>query len=221
MRLSRIWAAVPAVLLACAPVVRADDTADFLKPDNWEGRKDIWKVEKNTIVGETTEDPKYNTFLCSKQKYADFELSFKVTLKGGVGNSGVQFRSARTDKDGPDNKTPFRVAGPQADIGQQFWGSLYGEGVGGMIQASDAATVKMKVNADGPNEYKLVAKGNKVTITINGAAMVDGEFPKLPSKKPEEAKPFPAEGIIAFQVHAGVKAMRVEYTDIQFKKLGK
>ena len=218
MRLSRIWSVVPAVLFACAPFIRADDTADFVKPDNWEGRSDIWKVEKGTIVGETKEDPKYNTFLCSKQKYGDFELSFKVTLKDAVGNSGVQFRSTRTDKDGPDNKQPFKVAGPQADIGQQYWGSLYGEGVGGMMKASEAATVKKVVKEKEANEYKLVAKGTKVTITINGEVMVDGDFPKLPGK---DAKDAPTDGIIAFQVHAGVKSMRVEYTDIKFTKLSK
>ncbi|MBC8023569.1 MAG: hypothetical protein H7Y14_10645, partial [Burkholderiales bacterium] len=35
----------------------ADDTEDFLKPDNWEGRADIWKLDPKakTLVGETTE----------------------------------------------------------------------------------------------------------------------------------------------------------------------
>jgi hypothetical protein len=221
MRLSRFWPAVPAVLLACSPALRADDTADFLKPDNWEGRMDLWKIEKTSIVGETKEDPKYNTFLCSKKKYSDFELSFKVTLHEAKGNSGVQFRSTRTDKDGPDNKQPFKVAGPQADIGQQYWGSLYGEGVGGMIKASEAAAVKKVVKADGPNDYKLVAKGTKVTITINGETMVDGDFPKLPSKDPATAKQFPTDGIIAFQLHGGHPKMKVEYTDIKFTDLSK
>lgn len=221
MRLSRLLLALPAVLALAAPTLRADDTEAFLKPDNWEGRKDLWTVEKGKIIGETKEDPKYNTFLCSKTKYSDFELSFKVTLHEAKGNSGVQFRSTRTDKDGPDNKQPFKVAGPQADIGQQYWGSLYGEGVGGMIKASDATTVKMKVNADGANEYKIVAKGTKVTITINGAAMVDGDFPKLPAKEEKDRKDFPTEGIIAFQLHGGHPKMKVEYADIKFVDLAK
>jgi hypothetical protein len=211
MRLSRLLLILPAALLLAAPAVRADDTEEFLKPDNWEGRKELWTIEKGKIIGETKEDPKYNTFLCSKKKYGDFELSFKVTLHEAKGNSGVQIRSTRTDKDGPDNKTPFRVAGPQADIGQQYWGSLYGEGVGGMIKASEAAKVKEKVKADG-------AKGTKVTITINGETMVDGDFPKLPGK---DAKDFPLEGIIAFQLHGGHPKMKVEYADIKFVDLSK
>src|SRR5438067_2289450 len=83
MRLPRLSLAAPllaAALLGPAPL-RADDTSDFLKPDNWEGRTDLWTVKGNTIVGETKEDPKYNTFLCSKKKYADFEMTCKVQLR--------------------------------------------------------------------------------------------------------------------------------------------
>ena len=87
MRLSRLFLSMPlaalaALLLAPAPVVRADDTEDFLKPENWEGRSDIWTLDPKTktVVGETKQDPKYNTFFCSKKKYSDFELTCKVEL---------------------------------------------------------------------------------------------------------------------------------------------
>lgn len=210
MRLSRIRLAVPAVLLALTPVARADDTAEFLNPSNWEGRADIWKIENGTIVGETKEDPKYNTFFCSKQKYGDFELSFKVTLRDGVGNSGVQVRSQVYDTE------KFRVRGPQVDVGKGYWGSLYGEGVGGMIQASDPEKIKKVVKESEANAFHIVAKGNHVKVTVNGEVMVDGEFEQTKDKKP-----FPADGVIAFQAHAGYPAMRVEFSDIQFKKLSK
>src|SRR5262245_14915112 len=105
MRSFRLFRAAPLVALALAlapTAARADDTDDFLKADNWEGRTDIWKIDpqKKTIVGETMEDPKYNTFFCSKKKYGDFELTCKVQLRDAVGNSGVQIRSERMDKDG-------------------------------------------------------------------------------------------------------------------------
>jgi hypothetical protein len=124
MRLPRL--AFAALLLA--PVAaRADDTADFLSPKNWEGREDIWKIEGTSVIGETKEDPKYNTFFCSKKKYSDFEMSFKVQLRDGIGNSGVQIRSEVFDA------KLFKVKGPQVDVGKGYWGSLYGEGVGGMM----------------------------------------------------------------------------------------
>src|SRR4051794_27993310 len=105
MRLSRLLFAA-AILALPALSARADDTADFLNPDNWQGRTDIWSIKDGVIVGETKEDPKYNNFFCSKKKYSDFELSCKILLRDGVGNSGIQIRSERFDKDDPANKQP-------------------------------------------------------------------------------------------------------------------
>src|SRR4051812_12825405 len=115
------FAAAGALVLALTATARPDDTKDFLDPANWEGRSDIWRFENGAVVGETREDPKYNTFLCSKKAYSDFEMSFKIRLKNGVGNSGVQIRSEVFDKE------KFRVRGPQVDVGKGYWGSLYGE----------------------------------------------------------------------------------------------
>ena len=219
MRLSRLLPAVAAALLF-APAARADDTEEFLKPENWEGREDIWKIDPKarTVVGETKEDPKYNTFFISKKKYSDFEMTFKVQLRDAVGNSGVQIRSTRTDKPDPSNKQPFRVSGPQVDVGKGYWGSLYGEGVGGMMKASSPEAIKKAVKETEFNEYHIVAKGTRITIKVNGETMVDQDFPTLPGK---DAKPAPTEGIIAFQAHGGYAKMRVEFKDITFKDLSK
>jgi hypothetical protein len=210
--------ALAAVALLAAPQLsRADDTETFLSPENWEGRTDIWKLDPKakSIVGETKEDPKYNTFFCSKKKYSDFELSCKVKLVDAVGNSGFQIRSERFDK---DEKQPFRVRGPQVDIVKGYWGSLYGEGVGGMMKATTPDQIKKEVKETEVNEYYILAKGTKITIKINGETMIDQEFAKLPGKDPKDA---PKEGIIAFQAHAGYPKMRVEFTDIKFTDLSK
>lgn len=213
---------VAALLAVSNPTVRADDTVEFLKPENWQGREDIWKLDPKarTIVGETTEDPKYNTFFCSKNKYGDFELSFKVQLRDAVGNSGAQIRSTLKD----DKK--FVVAGPQVDVGKGYWGSLYGEGVGGMMKASAPEKIKMAVNETEFNDYSILAKGTHITIKINGETMVDDDFPTLPGHKDKDGNkipgdPAPLEGIIAFQAHAGYPKMRVEFKDIKFTDLSK
>ena len=226
MRLPRLAVAAPlfaAALLLSPPGAaddKTDDTAAFLSPDNWVGRSDIWKIENGAVVGETKEDPKYNTFFVSKKKYSDFELSFKVQLRGGVGNSGVQIRSTLRD----DKK--FVVAGPQVDVGKGYWGSLYGEGVGGMMKQAPADKIKEAVKPTEFNEFHIVAKGTHFTIKINGVTMVDQDFPTLPQPKPKDKdpkpadpKPTPTRGIIAFQAHGGYPAMRVEYKDIKFKVL--
>lgn len=218
MRLSHLFPAAPllalAALLAAPPVVRADDTEDFLKPENWEGNADIWTLDAKakTVVGETKKDPGYNTFFCSKKKYSDFELSCKVQLRDGAGNSGVQIRSEVFDA------KLFKVKGPQVDVGKGYWGSLYGEGVGGMMKASSPDAIKKAVKETEFNDYYILAKGTKITIKINGETMVDEDFPTLPGK---DAKPAPKDGIIALQAHAGYPKMRVEFKDIEFKDLSK
>ena len=213
MRLSRLPLFVVALALLGAPALRADDTKEFLDPKNWEGNTDIFKIEDGKIIGETKKDPGFNTFFCTKEKYGDFELTCKVKLTDGVGNSGFQIRSKLVDP------KKFVVHGPQVDIGSGYWGSLYGEGVGGMIKASEKKMIEKAVKEKEVNEYHIVAKGSKVTIKINGETMVDGDFPKLPAQDPKDAKDFPAEGIIALQVHTGYPKMKIEVTDIKFTKL--
>jgi hypothetical protein len=172
--------------------------------EGWEGLTKYWSVKDGAIVGYTEEDPKFNTFLCSKKKYGDFELKFKVRLKNGVGNSGVQIRSTLVDP------KKFVVGGPQCDMGQGYWGSLYGERFGGMMKQSPPDLVKKSVKANDFNDYYVKCVGKHVTIKVNEETMVDGDFPKMPN-----------EGIIAWQLHAGFKSMEVTFKDIHFTDLSK
>ncbi|QJW97737.1 3-keto-disaccharide hydrolase [Frigoriglobus tundricola] len=211
MRLSRLCTATSVLALAALtapPVARADDTEAFLRPENWEGRADLWKIDAKgrTVVGETKEDPKYNTFFCSKKKYGDFELTCKIQLRDGVGNSGIQIRSVLKDE------KKFVVNGPQVDVGAGYFGALYGEGVGGYLLKPKKDVAKLKEF----NDYHVVAKGTHVTVKLNGEVTVDAEFPDNGGKNPA-----PAEGIIAFQIHAGYPKMHVEFKDIKFTDLSK
>ncbi|NBO90726.1 MAG: DUF1080 domain-containing protein [Planctomycetia bacterium] len=175
--------------------------ADF---SGWEGLiKEYWSVKDGALIGNSGEKGiKFNTFLASKKLYKDFELKFKVKLNKGSGNSGIQIRSKLVDT------KQYPVAGPQADIGAGYWGSLYGERFGGMMKAADKETQKV-VKSDDFNDYHIVCVGKKVTIKVNGTTTVDQEFPKLPD-----------EGIIAFQLHAG-GPMVVTFKDIQFTERSK
>ncbi len=208
MRLPRLLLSLAFLGLA-AGSARADDTKEFLKADNWEGLEPYWKIDGTTVTGTAKEDPKFNTFLCSKTKYADFEMSFKVKMTGGKANSGIQVRSTVTDA------KKFVVHGPQCDMGQQYWGSLYGEGVGGMMLASPGDFVKKHVKEAEFNDYALTVKGTHFTIKVNGETTVDKDFPKTPDEKPTAET-----GIIAFQLHQG-GAMTVEFKDIKFTDLSK
>jgi putative heme-binding domain-containing protein len=170
----------------------------------WEGLTEFWSVREGAIVGTApAEGLTFNTFLCSKKKYKDFELSFKVRIKDHNGNSGVQIRSR------VDDAKQFAVAGPQCDMGQQYWGSLYGErDPGRMMQASPPDLVKRVLKPNDFNDYSIKVVGKHVTIKLNGETTVDADFAELPD-----------EGIIAWQLHAGFKNMEVVFKDIKFQEL--
>jgi hypothetical protein len=168
----------------------------------WVGLKEYWSAKDGAIVG-TAGDRKvpFNTFLCSEKTYRDFELRCQVRLKDGKGNSGVQIRSKLSDP------KRYAVSGPQCDIGEGYWGSLYGENFGGMMQAAPRDAIKKAVKPADFNDYHVRCVGKHVTIKINGETMVDGDFPKMPD-----------EGIIAWQLHGG-HVMEVTFKNIEFKEL--
>jgi hypothetical protein len=205
MRSAQLLGAL-AVLL-CLTAGRADDKTEFFNGKDftgWEGLLEYWKVEDGAIVGTTPkEGQKFNTFLCSKAKYKDFELTFQVKLDDGKGNSGVQIRSEIA------NPKTFAVKGPQADIADGYWGSLYGELFGGMMKAAPKDVVARAVKKDDFNDYYIKCVGKRVTIKLNGETTVDEEFEKMPD-----------EGIIAWQLHAG-PTMTVTFKNIKFTNLSK
>jgi hypothetical protein len=201
-------------LLAAAAATGADEPKKAADPppsdffdgktlEGWVGQPGWWSVKDGAIVGAYTDSAlKHNTFLWTRKKYRDFELHFQIRLKDGEGNSGVQVRSFILDPD------LFTASGPQCDIGQQFWGSLYGENFGGMMKASNPDLVKKVLKPNDFNDYYIKVVGNHVTIKLNGETTVDDDFPHLPD-----------EGRIGWQMHAGFKYMEVTFKDIEFKEL--
>jgi hypothetical protein len=200
------------VVFSDRPTRGDDDSKTFFNSKDltgWEGLMQYWSVKDGAIVG-TGRDKKvpFNTFLCSKKKYKDFELSLQIRLKDGEGNSGVQIRSKIFDKD------KFAVSGPQCDIGQQYWGTLYGEqfspdgkAESGIMKQADPKLVKKILKPKDFNDYYIKCVGKHVTIKLNGETTVDDDFPRMPD-----------EGIIAWQLHGGY-VMEVAFKDIKFKDL--
>jgi hypothetical protein len=173
--------------------------------DGWEGRGEYWSVRDGDLVGASPEGAKFSTFLCSKKTYKDFELRFQVKLKGKgwTGNSGVNIRSKVADR----NK--FSIAGPQCDMGQYYWGSLYAEPSDGMMAEADQNLVKQVLKPNDFNDYYVRCVGKHVTIKLNDVTTVDDDFD------------MPPEGVIAWQLHAGppmvVIFRNIEFTDLTAK----
>lgn len=203
VRFGGFLAAVLCAQLAFVNVASAGDKFFNGKDlSNFEGLMEYWSVKDGAIVGKT-DGLKFNTFLCSKKNYGDFDLKLQVRLVKSVGNSGIQIRSKIADP------KVFAVAGPQADMGAGYWGSLYGERFGGMMKAADPKVIAKVVKNDEFNDYEVRAQGKKITIKINGTVMVEDTFDKAPDT-----------GIIAFQLHAG-PPMEIIFRNIEFKELAK
>lgn len=159
----------------------------------WVGDPKLWKVVDGEIVGTST-GLKKNQFLKSEMVVENFKLTFKVKLTPNSGNSGVQFRSKSLD-DG-------EMAGPQADIGEGWWGKLYEENMRGLLGKVGG---EKYVKVGEWNDYSIEAIDGQVVIRIDGKVatdLIDGELPK--------------RGIIALQLHSG-DAMEVRFRDLKLE----
>jgi hypothetical protein len=194
------------VFLALSPLpVGAAETPlfDGKTFTGWEGdTAKTWRIEDGAIVGGSLETvvPR-NEFLCTTAKYGDFELTLQFRIQGDAktANAGVQFRTKRI----PNH---HEVIGYQADIGHGYWGALYDESRRNKVLAKPTDEVAQKALKPGDwNEYRISAKGAKITLALNGVQTVDYIEPDDKIDR---------TGVIALQVHGGAKA-KVEYKDIR------
>ncbi len=166
--------------------------------DGWDGDPSLWRAEDGAIVGSTDGRPlTSNSFLISQDEFADFHLRFDVRLRNG--NSGMQFRSERTDA--------WTVRGYQVDFaGGKGWGNLHGEGLaGGLILDGWQDKAEFVVHA-GWNQIELRCEGHRIRITVNGVVTADVVDPGARS------------GVLALQLHRG-EPMRVAFRNIRIRRL--
>ena len=177
-----------------------DKDAKGLKPlfdgkslDAFEIKSGVATYElKDGVITGTTVAGSPNTFLCTKKKYADFELHFEVKCANEL-NSGVQIRSQLKG-----NEHGGRVNGPQVEIeasganGAEA-GYLYAEAVSGWMTPQDKLKPHKHFKDGEWNQYKVIAQGPRIQVWINGeqiSDLVDEKIYKTHS-----------EGIIGLQVH--------------------
>lgn len=196
-----------AALLAAAPAAPADHHGeddgfvvlfDGKTLNGWEQKNGsaTYMVEEvdgaPAIVGRTAKGSP-NSFLCSKERYGDFELHFECKLPTTALNSGVQIRSnQRTEKKGKFGEG--RVYGPQVEIESSPGDAayIYGEATGrGWLVPVEEHTKTEVFKNDGWNQFRVVAQGDNIKTFLNGepiADLTDAESSK--------------EGFIGLQVHS-------------------
>jgi hypothetical protein len=179
---------------------------------------------------------KHNTFLVWKAgKVADFELTFQYRIVAG--NSGVQYRSREL---APGAFGPIVSGyQADFEAGKTYSGILYEERGRGILAkrgektvikpgaaADDKGKTKPVVEVTGSvgesdaiqaaikneewNDYKIVAKGNRVQHFINGMQTID--------VTDEDTANAPKDGILALQIHQG-PPMVVQFKGLKLKNL--
>jgi hypothetical protein len=187
------------------------DKSDFVSlitGENLEG----WEIKNGTapftledgvIVGTYTSGTP-NTFLCTKEKYSDFILTFEGFL-GEKTNSGVMFRA----QSNPDYKDG-RVHGYQMEMDptkRQWTGGIFDEGRRKWLynlERNQAAKSAFKLNEW--NKYRIEAIGNNLRVWVNGVQTAD------------LIDDVDASGFIGLQVHScpeELNGRQVKFRNIQ------
>jgi len=119
-----------------------------------------------------------------------------VKLLGDEGNSGVQFRSQRTEHG--------EAKGYQADVGPGWWGKLYEELDRALLWDKSG---EQHVKKGEWNKYEIRAAGSRIQTWINGQPCVDLDDPKGKRR-----------GLFALQLHAG-GPMEVRFRNLKLEIL--
>ena len=194
--------------------------------EGWDGNPIHWSVEDGAIVGvNTKENPtKGNTFLIWKGgNLKDFDLTLECKIDSG--NSGIQYRSFIK----PGEHDGWRIGGYQADFesGDKYSGICYGEAFRGILcmrgdrttlsrdqsgklvksveKIGETTKLGLSIKKKDWNTYRIVADGFRFEHYINGEKMCE-----LIDNDEKERR---AEGLLAFQVHAG-PPMKVYFRNI-------
>jgi hypothetical protein len=209
------------VLVSAEPAVRSDDKGP---PEGFEALfngKDLdgWKVNEGGNLDKWGAGDGIlftrgggGGWLMTEKEFSDFELrlEFKVPQKG---NSGVALRSALKGQ-------PHLDAGMEVQILDDEWhrknlpdlkvsqltGSVYG------IQGPSKDALKPVGEW---NSLRVVARGKRITVELNGVETVDVFLTKYKDKEKEHPGMLREKGHLGLQSHDG----RVEFRRIYVKAL--
>jgi hypothetical protein len=133
--------------------------------DEWNFEGAFWELNNNSLQGKIGKEKEHH-YGYTKKSYSDFELLVSIKMVGDDdANSGVCIRINPTNWD--------NAPGYQVDMGKGYWGSLWEERRGEMVQKyPDSLAVKLAKKNDW-NEYYIIAKGHHIQAWLNGVKTID------------------------------------------------
>lgn len=161
-----------------------------------------YRVDDGCILGEVGPGP--NSFLCTEEEFADFELRLELLLEE-PGNSGIQIRSHVNDKG--------RVYGYQCEVdpSARAWsGGIFEEGARGwLFPLKDDPVAKAAFRLNDWNQYVIRAEGRRIQSWVNGIPCADYT---------EKTAKGSLSGFIGLQVHGGNKG-RIRWRNLMIRSL--
>ena len=161
-----------------------------------------YSVDNGTLLGVSGTGA--HGWLCSEKTYGDFILELEARAED-LGNSGIQVRSRILDNND--------MIGYQLDFDRTrpSSGRLYDEGRRKLLQDVPLdPECRNALKPEGWNRIRIECVGDHIRSWVNGVAIVDYRDPVDP------------EGIIALQVHSGLrKRVRMRWRNIRIKDLGR
>lgn len=132
---------------------------------DWKFEDAFWKLDNHILHGSIGKEKEHH-YGYTKKTYTDFELNVMIKMVGDEdANSGVCIRINPTSWDD--------APGYQVDMGKGYWGSLWEERRGNMVQKFPDALVPKVVKFNDWNHYYIVAKGHHIQVWLNGVKTVD------------------------------------------------
>ncbi len=195
--------------------VAASDEEGFVSVFNgvdltgWTGDTEGYGVENGVLV--CLKEGGGNIYV--DKPYSDFALRFEVKLEPG-GNNGVGIRTEQ-GKDAAYYGMEIQILDDSAPVYAelqpwQYHGSVYGVAP---VERGHQKPVGQW------NEEEIVAQGSHITVTLNGAVVVDVDLEEVGRPKTIDGKEHPglfnASGYIGFLGHGH----RIEFRNIRIKEL--
>ncbi|MBC7914908.1 MAG: DUF1080 domain-containing protein [Pyrinomonadaceae bacterium] len=134
----------------------------------WNADTKYWSLKEGVLHGEYGGGTLHN-FSWTKKTYQNFELNVLIKMHGREANSGVCVRVQPVNAD--------LAPGYQVDMGPGYWGSLWEEKRGGMVQLFPQYLVPKVVKQNDWNHYYIVAKDHHIQAWLNGVKTIDVVHP--------------------------------------------
>jgi hypothetical protein len=171
------------------------------------GKMEVWGAEKGVLFV----NGGGGGWLMTEKEYGDFELrlEFKIPEKG---NSGVALRS-------PMKGDPAYVGMEIQILDDPWYKKNYKDLRNTQLTGSIYDVVPPSKDVTKPagewNKYRIVAKGRKVTVELNGTKIVDANLDDHKDKAKKHPGLLREKGHLGLQSHDG----RVEFRNIYVKPL--